>query len=61
MADVELHIGRFLILLVGILCLSSAEVQGEREVRYSALILLFLCLKCQKYKFRLKLRKCSVE
>ena len=59
MADVELHIGRFLILLVGILCLSSAEVQ--REVRYSALILLFLCLKCQKYKFRLKLRKCSVE
>ena len=35
MADIELYLGRFLILLVGILCLSSSSVQQERKVRYS--------------------------
>ena len=50
MADVEL-LGRFLIILVGILCLSSTSVQQERKVRYSngfnigvALFKVFCCL-----------------
>ena len=50
MADVELLV-RFLIILVGILCLSSTSVQQERKVRYSngfnigvALFKVFCCL-----------------
>ena len=54
MADVELYLGRFLILLVGILCLSSTSVQQERKVRYwddfeigVALLKVFCCITLQ--------------